>query len=102
MIAIMPAIGLANLWTIGIWSQQTYDPGKNGGELTSSHVKTAKNRRFGVIFKENWKYSHIYRVLGQTLLVASQFGVADYDKSIFGVIGGDPTALNGRKVQKSS
>ena len=37
--------------------------------------------------------------MGQTLLVASQFGGADYDKSIFGVIGGDPTALNGRKVQ---
>ena len=39
--------------------------------------------------------------MGQTLLVASQFGGADYDKSIFGVIGGDPTALNGRKVQKN-
>ena len=38
--------------------------------------------------------------MGQTLLVASQFGGADYDKSIFGVIGGDPTALNGRKMQK--
>ena len=39
--------------------------------------------------------------MGQTLLVtvASQFGGADYDKSIFGVIGGDPRPLNGRKIQ---
>ena len=37
--------------------------------------------------------------MGQTLLVASQFGGADYDKSIFGVIGGDPRPLNGRKMQ---
>ena len=51
---------------------------------------------------ENQRKCLFLPVLSQTLLVASPFGVAEYDKSIFGVIGGDPMALNGRKVQKSS
>ena len=45
------------------------------------------------------KKFHNYRVLTQTMLNSGQFGVANYDKSIFRMIGDDHTALNGRKAQ---
>ena len=58
-----------------------------------------KEQKGGLLLKilENLKYMPIYRLLRQTLVVTSQFGVADSVPDVFIASKCVPEALGGRK-----
>ena len=52
------------------------------------------------IFATKGKCSHEIKLWAQTKLVVGQFGVAEFNAHVFGVVGNVLKAVGGRKTQK--